>query len=94
MNNEEREQEIMYNKLNLLCLASIVLFEEMEEEGLIFHKQKQIGKKFIKELQKISAVICDVGKKTDEKVYREALNDSHISLIKLDNFINKMYNDN
>ena len=84
-------KELEFNKLNLLCLAIIDKFEDMEDQGLIFHKQKQIGKKFVAELVKVTGVICDVASETDQESYKEALNDVHISLDKLDRYMNDMY---
>ena len=84
-------KELEFNKLNLLCLAIIDKFEEMEDQGLIFHKQKQIGKRFVAELVKVTGVICGVASQTDQESYKEALNDVHISLDKLDRYMNEMY---
>lgn len=84
-------KELEFNKLNLLCLAIIDKFEDMEDQGLIFHKQKQIGKRFVAELVKVTGVICDVASETDQEGYKEALNDVHISLDKLDRYMNDMY---
>ena len=84
-------RELEFNKLNLLCLAIIDKFEEMESEGLIFHKQKQIGKRFVAELVKITGVICGVASETDNSNYKEALNDVHKSIEKLDEFMDGMY---
>jgi hypothetical protein len=84
-------KELEFNKLNLLCLAIIDKFEEMEDEGLIFHKQKQIGKRFVTELVKVTGVICGVASETDNSNYKEALNDVHLSLNKLNKFMDEMY---
>ena len=84
-------KELEFNKLNLLCLAIIDKFEDMEDQGLIFHKQKQLGKRFVAELVKVTGVICDVASETDQEGYKEALNDVHISLAKLDRYMNEMY---
>lgn len=84
-------KELEFNKLNLLCLAIIDKFEDMEDQGLIFHKQKQLGKRFVAELVKVTGVICDVASETDQEGYKEALNDVHISLDKLDKYMNEMY---
>lgn len=84
-------KELEFNKLNLLCLAIIDKFEDMEDQGLIFHRQKQIGKRFVAELEKVTGVICGVASETDQEGYKEALNDVHISLDKLDNYMNEMY---
>lgn len=84
-------KELEFNKLNLLCLAIIDKFEEMEDEGLIFHKQKQIGKRFVAELVKVTGVICGVASETDNSNYKEALNDVHLSLNKLNKFMDEMY---
>ena len=84
-------KELEFNKLNLLCLAIIDKFEEMEDQGLIFYKQKQIGKRFVAELVKVTGVICGVASETDQEGYKEALNDVHISLDKLDSYMNEMY---
>ena len=84
-------KELEFNKLNLLCLAIIDKFEEMEDEGLIFHKQKQLGKRFVAELVKVTGVICDVAIETDQEGYKEALNDVHKSIEKLDKCMDDMY---
>ena len=84
-------KELEFNKLNLLCLAIIDKFEEMEDEGLIFHKQKQIGKRFVAELVKVTGVICGVASETDNSNYKEALNDVHKSIEKIDKFMDEMY---
>ena len=84
-------RELEFNKLNLLCLAIIDKFEEMEGQGLIFHKQKQLGKRFVAELEKVTGVICSVASETDNDNYKEALNDVHLSLNKLDEFMDKIY---
>ena len=84
-------KEIEFNKLNLLCLAIISQFEQMEEDGLIFHRQKQLGKRFGAELEKVTGVICGVASETDQESYKEALNDVHICLDKLDRYMNEMY---
>ena len=84
-------KELEFNKLNLLCLAIIDKFEEMEDQGLIFHKQKQLGKRFVAELVKVTGVICDVASETDKEGYKEALNDVHTSIEKIDKFMNDMY---
>jgi DNA-binding transcriptional regulator YhcF (GntR family) len=86
-----QETEKEYNILNLLCNNIIQRFEKLEEAGLIFHKQKQTGKVFIRELQKLSDVILDVGKESDEKAYKEAMNDLHKLDNKLDEFLDKLY---
>ncbi len=83
--------ELEFNKLNLLCLAIIDKFEEMEDQGLIFHKQKQLGKRFVAELVKVTGVICDVAIETDQEGYKEALNDVHTSIEKIDKFMDDMY---
>ena len=84
-------KELEFNKLNLLCLAIIDKFEDMEDQGLIFHKQKQLGNRFVAELEKVTGVICGVASETDQESYKEALNDVHISLDKLDKYMNEMY---
>ena len=84
-------KELEFNKLNLLCLAIIDKFEEMEDQGLIFHKQKQMGKRFVAELVKVTGVICDVASETDQEGYKEALNDVHTSIEKIDKFMDEMY---
>ncbi len=84
-------KELEFNKLNVLCLAIIDKFEEMENQGLIFHKQKQLGKRFVAELVKVTGVICDVASETDQEGYKEALNDVHTSIEKIDKFMDDMY---
>jgi len=84
-------KELEFNKLNLLCLAIIDKFEEMEDQGLIFYKQKQLGKRFVAELVKVTGVICDVAIETDQEGYKEALNDVHTSIEKIDKFMDDMY---
>lgn len=87
----EEQKQIDINILNLLCNNIIVRFEKLEAEGFIFHKQKQIGKSFIRELSKITNVILDVGKETDEKAYNAAINEMHLIDEKLNDFLEKLY---
>ena len=73
------------NILNLLCINIINRFDELEEKGLIFHKQKQKGKQFIKELEKLSDVIIDA---SENKA--DGLNELHIYDNKLNEFLDTL----
>ena len=79
------------NIINLLCNNIITRFEQLEEKGLIFHKQKQRGKAFIKELEKLTDVIVTNSKETDIAAYNLALEEMHQIDNKLDNFLNTIY---
>ena len=80
------------NIINLLCTNIINRFEELEEKGLIFHKPKQTGKAFTKQLQKISDAIIDTSKETDSQAYKQALEEMHKIDTKLDQFLDTIYN--
>ena len=81
------------NIINLLCNNIINRFEELEEKGLVFHRQKQRGKAFVKELEKLTDVILTNGKETDPEAYNLALEEMHLIDSKLDEFLNNIYND-
>lgn len=68
-------------------------FDDLEEKGLIFHRQKQRGRAFMKELQKITDVIIDSAKKTDNDAYKKAMNEMHLVDSKLDEFLDGFYNE-
>ena len=80
------------NIINLLICNIVNRFDDLESKGLIFRKPKQAGKVFIRELEKVSNNICEVGKNTDPEIYKQGVNQLHKYNDKLDEILEALYN--
>ena len=87
------DKETKINILLLLCENIQQRFDELESEGIIFHKPKMKGKAFMKELEKISSIILEDSKEINPEAYKKALNKFHEPLLKLDDFLESLINE-
>lgn len=90
---EHKEIEKDLNILVLLSNEIIMRYENLENQKIVKFQLKNRGRAFVRELEKVSNVICQAGIETNKENYNEAINDIHKFSNRLNEFLDKMYNE-